>query len=96
MYEGVFRSRRHSDLGLVAADLSVGERQRGRVWKRKLVLFLLGGALCSCANDSTSDDSNHHKHRHGNGHAREQVVETVDRPGDSSNSSPTPAPTPGW
>jgi hypothetical protein len=99
MYEGVFRSRRHGDSGLVAAEFSVGDRQRGRrsgrFRERKLVLLLLGGALCACADDSTADNSNHHKHRHGNGHGREQV-ETVDRSGDSNNSSPAPAPTPGW
>jgi hypothetical protein len=99
MYECVFRTRRHGDSGLVAAEFSVGGRQRerrsGRFRERKLVLLLLGGALCACANDSTADNSNHHKHRHGNGHGREHV-ETVDRSGDSSNSNPTPAPTPGW
>jgi hypothetical protein len=99
MYECVFRTRRHGDSGLVAAEFSVGDRQSerrsGRFRERKLVLLLLGGALCACASDSTADNSHHHKHRHGNGHGREQV-ETVDRSGDSSNSNPTPAPTPGW
>jgi hypothetical protein len=99
MYEGVFCSRRRDDSELVATEFSVGDRQHGRrsgrFRERKLALLLLGGALCACADDSTADNSNHHKHRHGNGHGREQV-ETVDRSGDSNNSSPAPASTPGW
>ena len=96
MYEGVLCSWRHSDSGLVASELSISGLQRGRqpgrFRKGKLVLLLLGCALCACADDSTDDSTPHPQHRHGHGHGREQS-EAVDR---SDNSSPTSAPTPGW
>jgi hypothetical protein len=94
MYEGVFRSRRHSDSGLVPSELSIGEIPRRRQPRHfrpgKLVILFLGFALCACADDSTADNNHHGRHRHGSGHGREQS-ETVDRSGDSSHSTPTPA-----
>ena len=92
MYECVSRSQRHGDEGLVASELSISALQRGRQPGRfregKLVLLLLGCALCACADDSTANSSRHRQHRHGGGHGREPS-ETVDR---SDNSSPAPAP----
>jgi hypothetical protein len=98
MYECVVRSRPHGDSGLVASELSIGGKQQGRRKARfrkwTVVALLLGGAVFNggCADDSTADNTRHRNHRHGSGHGREQM-ETVDRSGDSS---PTPAPTPGW
>jgi hypothetical protein len=84
MYECVFRSRRHGDEGLVASELSISALQRGRQSRRfregKLVLLLLGCALCACADDSTANSTRHRQHRHGGGHGRQQS-ETVDRSG---------------
>lgn len=99
MDEGVFRSRRHGDSGLVPSELSIGETERGghRFRKWTLVPLLLGCALFvgACADDSTTDNNHHRKHRHGSGHEREQM-ETVDRSDNSSNSSPAPSLAPGW
>jgi hypothetical protein len=99
MYECVFHSWRLGDSRLVPSELSINKVPHGcrsnRFSKGKLVLVLVGCALFNgaCADDSTADNTSHRKHRHGSGHGREQS-ETVDRSGDSSNS--TPASTPGW
>jgi hypothetical protein len=96
MYECVFLSRRHGDSGLVPSEPSISGIQRAhrssRFRKGKLVPLLLGCALFNgaCADDSTTDNTQHHKHRHGSGHGRDQS-ETLHRSDSSSTSSPTPA-----